>query len=288
MEKTPIPSYRIRIVTDTTATLPSEFVRAHDIQVVPQIVVFGQKTYFENVTLSFDEFLGLLKSSPMLPKTSAPQPGDMIEAYRCQLEHADTIISLHPSIDVSGTVRSALTAKNTTFPDADIRIIDSRTAGGNLASIVIAATEWAEHGIGADEIIQRVNAMIPRGRVYFLVATLEYLQKGGRIGGASALIGTALQIKPILELKNGRVEAFEKVRTHHRALERIKELALEQCPRSEDAHLCVMQADAEDVAQKLVADLQSELGIKDIPIYPCGASITTHVGPGTLAVAFFV
>jgi DegV family protein with EDD domain len=211
----------------------------------------------------------------------------LIEAYRRQLEHTDTIISLHPSLDVSGTVRSALTAKNSTLPDADIRIIDTRTAGGNLASLVIAATEWAEQDIEADEIVQRIGAMIPRGRVYFLVATLEYLQKGGRIGGASALIGTALQIKPILELKDGRVDAFEKVRTHHRALERIKELVLEQCPRSTDAHLCVMQADAQEVAEKLVADLKGELGIPNIPIYPCGASITTHVGPGTLAVAFF-
>ena len=283
-----MPSHRIRIVTDTAATLPPEFVRTHEINVVPQIIVFGQETFFENVTLSFDEFLVRLKSSAMLPKTSAPQPGDLIQAYRSQLEDADTILSIHPSSDVSGTVRSAMTAKNTTFPDADIRIIDSRTAGGNLASMVIAAVEWAEQGIGADEIVKRVDAMIPRGRVYFLVATLEYLQRGGRIGGAAALIGTALQIKPILELKAGRVEAFEKVRTHHRALERLKELVLEQCPPSADAHLCILQADVQNAAEQLAAELRGKLGIKNIPIYPCGASITTHVGPGTLGVAFFV
>lgn len=283
-----MPLPRIRIVTDTTAVLPSAYLQPHQIEAVPQIVLFGQETFFENSTLSYEAFLDRLKSSPDLPKTSAPQPGDLVQAYRRQLEHADTILSIHPSSDVSGTVRSAMTAKNTFFPDADIRIIDSRTAGGNLASMIIAAAEWIEQGECADEIIRRVTAMIPRGRVFFLVATLEYLQKGGRIGGATALFGTALQIKPILELRDGRVEAFDKVRTHARALERIKELVIEKCPRSESAHLCLMQADAKDAASQLAAFLQSELGFSGIPIYPCGASITTHVGPGTIAVAFYI
>jgi DegV family protein with EDD domain len=117
---------------------------------------------------------------------------------------------------------------------------------------------------------------------------LEFLQKGGRIGGASALIGSALQIKPILEITNGRVEALEKVRTRHRAYERLKELVIDQCPRSPEAHLCVMHADDLDEAQRLAADLKSALGFEHVPIYSVGAAITTHAGPGTLAVGFFV
>lgn len=278
---------KIRIVTDTTATLPLDYLRAHHIESVPQIVMFEQDTFFENRTLAFDEFLRRLKASSQLPKTAAPQTGDMIAAYRRQLEQADTILSIHPSADVSGTVRSARTAK-AELPDADIRIIDTRTVGGNLAALVIAATEWAEAGIDADEIVSRLNAMIPRGRIYFLVATLEYLQKGGRIGGASALLGTALQIKPILELKEGRVEAFEKVRTHHRALERLKELVIEECPRSPDARLCVMQADAEEIGRRLAEDLSRTLNIANVPLYGMSASITTHAGPGAVGVGYFV
>jgi DegV family protein with EDD domain len=114
------------------------------------------------------------------------------------------------------------------------------------------------------------------------------LQRGGRIGGASALIGTALQIKPILEMKNGRVEVLEKVRTYHHARARLKELVVEQCPRSPDAHLCVMHSDNLTGAQQLVGDFQVALGARDIPIYYCSASITTHVGPGALVVGFFV
>lgn len=281
-------SPQIRIVTDTTAALPLGYARAHHIEVVPQIVNFGAASFLEGVTLDYAEFIRRLKASPQLPKTAAPQPGDLIEAYRRQLVHAPTIISIHPSSEVSGTVRSALTAKETAFPGADIRILDSRLVAGNLASLVIAAMEWAEQGVGADEIMARLYAMIPRGRIFFLVATLEYLQKGGRIGGASALIGTTLQIKPILEMRNGRVEVFEKVRTYHHALARLKELVTEQCPRSPGAYLCVMHSDDLAGARQLASDFQSSLNARDIPIYPCSASITTHVGPGALAVGFFV
>jgi DegV family protein with EDD domain len=279
---------QLRIVTDTTSALPLEYARTHQIEVVPQIINFGAESVLEGVTLDYADFIRRLKASPQLPKTAAPQPGDLIEAYRKQLAHAPTILSIHPSSDVSGTVRSALTAKNDVFPDADIRVLDSRLVAGNLASMVIAATEWAERGVEVEKIMTRLQKMIPRGRIYFLVGTLEYLQRGGRIGGASALIGTALQIKPILEMKNGRVEVLEKVRTYPHALARLKELVVEQCPRSPDAHLCVMHADDLTGAQELVSDFRSTVGVRDIPIYHSSASIATHVGPGALAVGFFV
>ncbi len=278
---------RIRIVTDTTATLPPGFAAAHSIEVVSQVVLFGLESFKEEVNLSFPEFIRRLKASPQLPKTSAPEPRDLIEAYRRQLAAAPTVLSIHPSSEISGTIRSAVISKAEGFPTADIRIIDTRTVAGNLASMVIAATEWVESGVGADEIVNRLNALIPRARTYFLVATLEYLQKGGRIGGASALIGSVLQIKPILELKDGRVEALEKVRSHRAALVRLKELVVEQCPRSPDARLSVMHADDLQAAQTLAADLKSALGVAEIPIYNLGAAITTNAGPGTLGVGFF-
>ena len=211
---------------------------------------------------------------------------EAFNAYRRQLAEADTILSIHPSTDISGTVRSAETAKED-FPGADIRILDSRTVGGNLATCVQLAVAWAESGVSADDIMARLQALIPRGRIYFLVATLEYLQRGGRIGGATALIGSVLQIKPLLELREGRIEALEKVRTHHLALARLSELVRERCPRSPEAHLCVMHADDEREAQNLARGLQTSLGAEAIPIYHLGAAITTHAGPGALAVGFF-
>jgi len=277
----------VRIVTDTTASLPPGFAAAHHVAVVPQVVSFGEESFKEEVELSEADFLRRLTESATLPKTAAPEPGWFVDVYRRQLAVADTILSLHPSSEVSGTVRSALTAKETDFPSADIRVIDTRTVAGNLGTLVQLAAGWAEAGVSADEIVARVQALIPRGRTYFLVATLEYLRRGGRIGGAQALLGSVLQIKPILELRDGRVEPLERVRTHHKALERLKELAAERCPRTPDAHLCVMQADDEAEAAKLAADLQALLGVGPVPVYSVGAAITTHAGPGTLAVGFF-
>ena len=277
----------IRIVTDTTSCLPPEYAAAHAVEVVPQVVRFGQESYLEEVELSYLEFIRRLRVSSELPSTAAPLPGDFVKAYARQTAAAQTVLSIHPSTEVSGTVRSALTAKEDSFPDADIRILDTRTVAGNLASMVKAAVEWAEAGVSADEIVSRLRAMIARGRIYFLVATLEYLQKGGRIGGASALLGSALQIKPILHFVDGRVEPFEKVRSHARALVRLKEVVVQECPRTAEARLSVMHADVPEEADALVADLRGRLGIDSIPVYGVGSAITTHAGPGTLAVGFF-
>jgi DegV family protein with EDD domain len=282
----PSPSVRIRVVTDTTAPVPPTFAEEHQVEVVPQVVLFGDESFLEEKELSYAEYIRRLKSSPQLPKTAAPPPGLLVEAYRRQLATAATVLSIHPSVDVSGTIRSAETAR-AAFPGADIRLLDTRTIGGNLVTLVGLAVEWAEAGMGADEIMTRLRALIPRGRTYFLVATLEYLQKGGRIGGAAALIGGVLQIKPLLELKDGRIEPLERVRTHHAALERLKELVRENCPRSAEGHVCVMHADDEIEARGLARDLQASLGVAAIPIHPLGAAITTHAGPGALGVGFF-
>jgi DegV family protein with EDD domain len=280
-------SSSVRIVTDTVASLLPEYLAVHPIPVVSQIVNFGAESFLENVDLSYPEFIRRLKSSAQLPKTAAPPPGEFVQVYEALLREASTVISIHPSTDVSGTVRSALTAKETYFPNADIRVLDTRHVGSNLAAMVMDAVEWAEQGVAADEIMSRLVAMIPRGRTYFVLSTLEYLQKGGRIGGAAALIGSALQIKPILEIRDGRVEPLEKIRTHNHALERLTELVVQECPRTPQAHLAVMHADDLATARRVAKDLCLTFGLEQIPIYTVSASITTHAGPGALAVGFF-
>jgi DegV family protein with EDD domain len=276
----------IRIVTDTTAVLPQAIVERYGIVVIPQIIRFGNQSYQEGVELDEPEFLQRLVSSPTLPATAAPAPGAFDKIYRQAHEAGDTVLSIHPSQEVSGTVSSAYSARNL-YPEADIRIIDARTIAGCLSALVQRAAEWAAAGLSADEIVKQLDELIPRARTYFLVATLEYLQKNGRIGGAAKLIGSALQIKPILTLADGRVEALEKVRTHRKALERLKELAKAECPRTPESYLCVMHADAPAEANRLRDELCAELGVCDIPLYSVGPAITTHAGPGTLAVGFF-
>ncbi len=281
------PSSRVRIVTDTTAGLPMEFAKANDIEVVPQVVLLGDESYLEFYELAYQDFLQWIYSSKEMPKTAAPPPGEFIVAYERQLSKGETILSIHPSSEVSGTVRSAQAAKADAFPDADIRILDTRTVGSNLASMVIEAQSMADAGCSPDEIMDHLRAMMERSKTYFLVSTLEYLRRGGRIGGASALVGSALRVKPILHLVDGRVDVFEKVRTQHKAYERMMELITSQCADAPDANLSIMQADSMRLAKQFQADLCEKLGITDIPILEAGAAITTHAGPGVLAVGFF-
>jgi DegV family protein with EDD domain len=276
----------IKIVTDTTAELSRDYCRAHDIELVPQIIRFGEETFLEGVEMDEPEFLRRLKASSTLPGTAAPAPGLFDVAYHHAAEHGYPILSIHPSREVSGTVTSANAARSL-YPYADIRVIDMRTIAGCLGEAVKLAVEWRDAGLSAYEIEARLLALIPRSRTYFLVATLEYLQRNGRIGGASRLIGSMLQIKPILQLSDGRVEPLDKVRTYQKALDRLKELIVTECPRTPEARLSVMHADVEADAARLRDELRDVLGIDEIPLYPIGPAITTHGGPGILAVGFF-
>lgn len=276
----------IRIVTDTLAGLPQDLTEQYNIPVVPQVIIFGEEQFLEMEELSVSDFMRKLKTSKELPKTAAPSITDMEEAYRPFAEAGDTILSIHPSAELSGTVRSA-TVTAQSFPEADIRVLDTRTIGAPMGRMVMLAAQWIEAGLDADAIIARLQALIPRQRLYFLVDTLEYLQKGGRIGGAAAFVGTLLQMKPILALVDGRVEPVERQRTHRRALARLKELVLAESARGEAAQLNVMHADCLEMAEALAADLQQALDAPDVFIMDLVPAIVTHAGPGTLAVGFF-
>lgn len=277
----------IKIVTDTTAVLPHEYCAQHDITVVPQVIRFGEETFLEGVEMSEPEFLRRLKTTAALPATAAPAPGLFDEVYRNAAEQGIPVLSIHPSSDVSGTVSSAYTARGL-YPEADIRVIDMRTVAGCLGEAVKLAAEWRAAALSVDQIEQHLQALIPRSRTYFLVATLEYLRRNGRIGGAAHLMGSMLQIKPILQLSNGRVEPLDKVRTQQKARERLKELVLADCPHTPEARLCVMHADVVEEAERLREELKMLLGLTDVPLYSIGPAITTHAGPGTLAVGFYM
>jgi len=277
----------VKIVADTTSGLPREMLKKLGIPLIPQIVVFGEESFRDDTELDTGAFLRKLKASKELPKTAAPPPPLYHPIFEQALMDGENIVVIAPSAKVSGTVRSAEVAAQD-FPKLDVRIVDSQTVAGNLASLVLMADGWAKSGMDVDGIVNRIAEWIPRGQLYFLVNTLEYLQKGGRIGGAKALVGELLQVKPILCVREGQVEPFEQQRTKKRAIARLVEIVEEQCPKSVEAHLCVMHADAMDEATTLASDLSSRMNIRSIPIYELPPAIVVHGGPGVLAIGFFV
>jgi DegV family protein with EDD domain len=275
-----------RVVADTLCGLSLQAARSLAIPMISQVINFGEESFREGVDMDHAAFMARLRTGKELPKTAAPYPGDFIAVFEELLRQDDTIVCVHPSADVSGTVRSALTAKEA-FPRADIRVVDTRTIAGPLASIVLAADRLAKAGASADQVEEAVHELAPRARIYFLVDTLEFLRRGGRIGGAAALLGSVLQIKPILTFTDGQVQSFEKERTKKRALVRLQEIVMAEAARGAEAHLTVMHTAVPDEAAALAAQLKAALDLQEVLIMDLVPAIVTHAGPGALAVGFF-
>jgi DegV family protein with EDD domain len=276
----------IKIIADTTCGLPLDLLASLEIPTLPQIIIFGASPYRDDGELDTPTFLKMLRESPVLPKTSAPEPALYTPIYQRLLDEGHTLLVLCPSVEVSGTYRSATIAAQD-FPGAPIHIMDTRTLAGGLGRMVLVAHRMAQEGASLEQIIARMENMIRREQVYFIVDTLEYLYKGGRIGGARALFGSLLQIKPILTLRNGRVESFENQRTKKRAIARIQELVKEQSANHHDAMLTVCHCDALDEAEAMRDDLQASLGIADVPIFMAPPAIVVHCGPKLLEVMLY-
>lgn len=277
----------VKIVADTLSCIPPDEARDLGIGFLPQIVQFGDKeSYRDDYEIDGPTFLRKLQASPSLPKTAAPPPALYNPVYERLSAEGDTIIVICPTGQLSGTVRSAQVAAMD-FPNADIRVVDTKCIASGLGRIVLLANEWAKQGMDADTIVSRVEAMAARERIYFLVDTLEYLQKGGRIGKAAALLGGLLQMKPILAFTDGHIEPVEKQRTNRRATARLCELVLETCPRGPESYISILHGGAEEEAKNLVDYFKNCLDVKDIPIYYVPAAILVYSGPGVVGVSYF-
>lgn len=276
----------VRIVTDTTAVLPPQIANRYKIPILPQLIHFEDRTFVEGKDIDHQTFLSRLKSSKTLPKTAAPPPDLFVEEFQRIISNEDQILCIHPSAELSGTVRSASVASQE-FPETDIRVVDTRLVASPLGIVVHRAAEWAQEGFGIEELEEKVHDFASTGVIYFLVATLDFLARGGRIGGASALIGNALKLKPILTLTKGKVEPFGKERTTKRALRRLKTLVEDQYPRRGEGYLTIMHADVRDTALSLSEHFQERLDIPPPQISHLPPAIITHAGPGALGIGFF-
>jgi DegV family protein with EDD domain len=274
------------IVADTTCGLSRSLLEQRGIPFVPQVVIFGDQSFHDDGELDTAEFLRKLKASPTLPKTAAPEPTLYYPIFQKAKERGESVIVVAPSVKLSGTVRSAQTAAQE-FPGMDIRIIDTLSVSCNLGSLVLIADDMAKSGKSPEQIESAIQELIPRGRLYFVVDTLEYLAKGGRIGAAKALVGELIQVKPILTICDGQAESYEQQRTRKRSLARLVDIVESQCPKSDEARLAVLQVAAQDEAKQLAANLKSRMNVSEVPIFELPPAIVVHGGPGTMGVGFF-
>jgi DegV family protein with EDD domain len=277
---------RIAVVTDSSAYLPEELVREYGIRVVPLNVHFNGAVYKDLVDITEDEFFRKLAAAPELPSTSQPSAGEFAEVFRAAAQGADGVFAVVISSALSGTYSSAMAAKEM-LPDIPIAVVDSRSVSMGLGFQALAAARAAREGRSLEEIVSLVEALVPRTRVYFLLDTLKYLAKGGRIGGAEALLGSVLAIKPLLQIENGRVEPLDKVRTRNKAIGRLMEHFKKECD-GHAVHCAVLNAQVPDEAEELRKEVARAFpAVKDLVIARVSPVIATHTGPGALGLCFY-
>jgi len=279
---------RVAIVTDSASDFDPGRAAALGISVVPLIVNFGNQAYDAGVTLSRDDFWTKLKTpgSPF-PTTAACSPGTFQIAYQAAFDAgAEEIVSVHVAETLSGTIKSAQIAR-AMFKDRQIRVVDSTSASMGEGMLAEIGVEMAAAGKSADEIANALEARRPDLQVYLALETLEYLKRGGRISGAQAAIGTLLSVKPIIEIKDGKVETTERVRTRGKARERLIEL-LTARPMERLSVLHTTEADVEQFVEALVPRVPGGLDRSKVTIDLVGPSVGPHLGPGCVgAVALY-
>ncbi len=272
------------VVTDSTADIPLETRRELGIHVVPLKVIFGDEEFVDGVTMQAPEFYSRLVDDNVFPTTSQPSPGEFIDVYTRLLDHYDGIVSIHISAELSGTLDSATQARAQMEGAGEaIRIIDSRSASMGIGLVVLDAARAAQAGGDLDAVAKLAEDLIPRSGVIFLLDTLEYLRRGGRIGPASAFLGTLLRFRPLLHIDEGIVKPLARPRSRRKGIERIR-AHMEAVGALHSA--AVIAADdpvgAADLSKAIFDLVPGEVPAMSI----IGPVIGAHAGPGLIGVAY--
>jgi DegV family protein with EDD domain len=273
----------VRIVTDSSCDLTDDEVASHGIEVVPLSIRFGDEEYEDRTELSVEGFYEKLAASSVLPETAAPAPGKFEAAFRRQQDAgADAVVCINLSSDLSATMQSAQNAAKAAAGSLDVRVVDSRSITSGLGTQVLLAAQASATGASADDVVALVEDLARRTHVVGALDTLDNLKKGGRIGGAQALLGSLLSIKPIVDISSGKVEEAGKARTRKRALEVLRDKIAEA---GAIEHLCVTHGLAPEVDEML--DLLAPLYPREeIRVGHIGPVIGTHGGPRVMGVTW--
>ncbi len=278
-------NHRIAILTDSTSDLPADLVQEHDIHVIPLYVLWNGEQLRDGVDIDHATFYARLPNDPAHPTTSQPTPADFVNMI--ESIDADEVVAICISEKLSGTVASANAAKG--MIERPLHVIDSGSVSMGLGWQALAAARARDEGATAQEIIAAVEEVRSKIEVVFTVETLEFLHRGGRIGGAAKLLGTALQLKPLLTIRTseGIVESLEKVRTRKRSLSRVVEYISENIDLGRPMHAAVMHAEAQDEAEALLQELRSRVGNAELLIANVTPVVGTHGGPRVIGIAAY-
>ncbi len=276
---------RIAIVTDSLANLPRELVKKYQISVIPTLVIFGREVFRDEVDITPGEFYRRLRKAKQLPTTTTPSMGDFLALFWRLSQEAKAILCIHAARELSATVETARKVAEM-FEEVPVHVIDSRTAAMAQGFVVLEAARRAYQGGDLPSVLARAEEMIPRVNLIAMLDTLEYLYRGGRIGRAARLLGSVLNFKPILFLKDGVVDALERPRTRARAMQRLLEIMAERVGKR-PVHAAVMHADAAQEAERLRRKVAARFHCLELYLTEFTPVMGTHAGPGLVGLCFW-
>ena len=273
----------VKVVTDSTGDLPQQTVQDLGITVVPLNVHFGEEAFRDGVDLDSELFFARLTTEPRLPTTSQPSVGAFLDVYRDLVEASHEVVSIHISAKLSGTMNSALQAQEQLGAGPQLEVVDSQQAGLAVGLVATAAAQAVQQGASHKETVDVARRASEQVRLFVLLETLEYLQRGGRIGRAQAFLGSLLHVRPLLTVDDGEVHPLERVRARQRGIERLCQLAAE---RGALQQVGVCHSTTEEEAVALGERMQPLLaGNEKVILARFGPVLGTHVGPGAIGVA---
>jgi len=278
---------KVALVVDSTAYLPAELAQKYNMHVIPLLVNWGGESLRDNVDITADQFYARLQREREMPTTSQPSPGDFLEVYKKAAETAGSIVCVTISSELSGTYASAIAARDM-MGDFPIEVVDSKSTVMGLGFMALAAAEAIAAGADYREAAAAARALVPRMRLLFVVDTLEFLHRGGRIGGASRYVGTLLSIKPILTLEDGKIEPLDKVRTKKKALAKMLTIAEKELRGQTSFRIAVQNAAAPAEGSQIANEVKKKFGLTNVIQSDISPVIGTHVGPGAIAIVYYV
>ncbi|WP_166241753.1 DegV family protein [Paenibacillus turpanensis] len=276
---------KIKLFSDSTCDLGKELIEQHDIGIVPLHVIFGEESYKDGVDIDAPELYSKVDQTGSLPKTAAPSPGEFVEAFQPHIEKGETILYIGLSSDISATYQNARLAAQQ-FEEGQVYVVDSRNLATGIGILVLKAADLAEQGMAAEEIAATIEGLTCKVETSFIIDTLDYLYKGGRLSSLQNFIGSLLKIRPIVKVTDGKMILAEKIRgQREKALDKLLTSALADKDFIDRARMFVTHSMADREAE-LVREALHNAGITNVHITTTGCVISSHCGPQTLGIVY--